>query len=75
MTKQEYIGELEFVLETDSGELNEETQLNGLPGWDSTGQLGLVALLDEMGVQASVVQIRDCKTVSDLIRLAGGAVN
>lgn len=74
MTKKEYLEELEFVLEADSGELAEDSRLEHLSGWDSTGQLGLVALLDEMGVQASVLQIRGCETVADLIRLAGDAV-
>ena len=75
MTKQEYIQELEFVLETESGELKEDTELAQLSGWDSTGHLGMVALLDEMGVQATVVQIRDCRTVADLIQLAGDTVS
>lgn len=74
MTKEEYIQELEFVLETEDGELSPETELKYLDGWDSTGQLGMVALLDRLGAMATVTDIRACQTVADLIRLAGDAV-
>lgn len=74
MTKQEYIAELEFILETQAGELTEATRLDDLSGWDSTSHLGMIALLDRLGIRADVEEIRNSQTVDDLIRLAGNAV-
>ncbi|GHT25307.1 hypothetical protein FACS189419_10150 [Planctomycetales bacterium] len=71
MTKQEFIQELEFVLNTKAGTLTETTELATLTGWDSTGLLGIIALLDDMDVSVTVVQLRESKTIADLIRLAG----
>lgn len=74
MTKQEYIAELEFILETEAGELNEDTRLLDLSGWDSTSHLGMIALLDRLGIRGDIEKIRNSQTVADLIRLAGDSV-
>ncbi|MDR1484237.1 MAG: acyl carrier protein [Planctomycetaceae bacterium] len=74
MTKQEFIQELEFVLNTEADELTEDTVLVSLSGWDSTGMLGVIAVLDDAGVSIPVTKIRESRTVADLIKLAGNAV-
>ncbi|MDR0391528.1 MAG: hypothetical protein LBH59_06455 [Planctomycetaceae bacterium] len=74
MTKQEFIQELEFVLNTEAGELTEDVELVSLSGWDSTGMLGVIAVLDDAGVMIPVAQIRESRTVADLIKLAGQAI-
>ncbi|MDR1925843.1 MAG: acyl carrier protein [Planctomycetaceae bacterium] len=73
-TKQEFIDELECILNTESGALTESVELVSLQGWDSTGMLGVIAVLDDLDVQVPVSQIRDSRTVADLIKLAGDAV-
>jgi acyl carrier protein len=70
MTKEEFIQELEFVLNTKAGELSEEVELSSLSGWDSTGMLGVIAVFDDVGVEIPVAQIRESRTVGDLIKLA-----
>ena len=75
MTKQEFLQELEFVLNARAGTLNDAVELETLVGWDSTGLLGVIALLDDLGVTVTVPQLRSCKTVADLIRQTGNAVH
>jgi acyl carrier protein len=70
MTKEEFISELEFVLNTRAGELSESVELVSLSGWDSTGMLGVIAVLDDVGVAIPVAKIRESRTVGDLVKLA-----
>jgi acyl carrier protein len=74
MTKQEFIQELEFVLNTEADFLTEDTVLNSLSGWDSTGMLGVISVLDDIGVAIPVTKIRESQTIADLISLAGEAI-
>jgi acyl carrier protein len=74
MTKQEFIQELECVLNTEAGELSEGVELVSLGGWDSTGMLGVIAVLNDAGVEIPVTKIRASRTVADLIQLAGNAL-
>ena len=68
MTKQEFIEELATILNTEPDEVQPSTELASLSGWDSTGLLGVIALLDaELGVEADVDRIRECKTVQNLV--------
>ena len=73
MTKQEFIDEIEFILNEKPGTLTEETPLAPLSGFDSTGLLGLIALYDgDLGIKADVDRLRASQTVADLITMAGG---
>ncbi|MDR2641800.1 MAG: hypothetical protein LBC74_03285 [Planctomycetaceae bacterium] len=74
MTRQEFIQELEFVLNTEAGELTEDVELASLSGWDSTGMLGVIAVLDDVGVAIPVTKIRESRIIADLIKLAGNAI-
>jgi acyl carrier protein len=70
MTKAAFIGELELVLNEEEGALTEATNMEDLPGWDSTGLLGVIALLDgELEVSANVEKLRECVTIGDLVAL------
>ncbi|MEM9454033.1 MAG: acyl carrier protein [Myxococcota bacterium] len=71
MTKDEFIKELAEVLMVEPGELKVDTDLTKFEGWDSTAVLNLVVLLDEQGVKVDEEKIPDCKTVQDVMDLAG----
>ncbi|MDR2346393.1 MAG: hypothetical protein LBE18_10030 [Planctomycetaceae bacterium] len=74
MTKQEFIQELEFVLNTEAGMLTEDTVLSSIAGWDSTGMLGVVAILDDAGITVPIVKLRNSTTVTELIKIAENAI-
>ena len=72
MTKEEFLEELAAALNEEPEGVSPGTEMASLDGWDSTGLLGVIALLDgELGVQVDVTRLRDCKTVQDLIDLTG----
>lgn len=52
-------------------ELAPEVELSRFEAWDSTAVLNLVVLLDEQGVKVDEQKIPDCKTVQDVLDLAG----
>lgn len=71
VTKDEFIKELAEVLMVDRSELGPDTDLTKFEAWDSTAVLNLVVLLDEQGVTVDEEKIPDCKTVQDVMNLAG----
>jgi acyl carrier protein len=72
MTKQEFVRQLAEVLNENPAQVTPETVLEQLAGWDSTGMLGVMAMLDgELQVEIDVDRLRQCKTVQDLVALAG----
>ncbi len=75
MTKAEFLEELEMILNEDANSLAPETVISQVQGWDSIGILGVIAFLDgELGVPVNVEAIRGCKTLCDIIALAGDKV-
>ena len=75
MTKQELIQQLADVLNEDPSAVQLDTDLESLAGWDSAGLLGVIAMLDdELRVTIDVDRLRQCKTVADLVALAGDKV-
>ena len=76
MTKAEFIEELELVLSEDEGALTEATVIEEIAGWDSTGLLGVIALLDgDLDVSANVDKLRECVTIGDLVALTGDTLD
>ncbi|MEM7158015.1 MAG: acyl carrier protein [Myxococcota bacterium] len=75
MTKDEFIKELAEVLMVEASELSPTTELGQFEAWDSTAVLNLIVLLDEQGVQVDEEKIPDCKTVQDVMDLAGKAID
>ena len=68
MEKREVIGRLEQILETDV--LVEDDSISPIT-WDSIEILGTISLIDEAGHSAKIADILGCKSVGDILRLAG----
>ena len=70
MTKQEFLHELEQMMELDHGSLTGEEALLDLPAWDSLQILNLLVLVDDkFGVVIDGVHVMEAKTVNDLLAL------
>lgn len=68
MTNQEKIAMLEDIMELDENTLTENTDLMDIEEWDSLSVLSFMAILDEQFKRnVTGKQIRQCKTVSDLL--------
>lgn len=68
MTNTEKIAVLEDILELDNGTLSVETELSAVKEFDSMGKLSLIVLSDdEFGKRLTGEQIREFKTVGDII--------
>lgn len=71
MTRTEFLEELALGLNEDPEDVTPEAELESLAGWDSTGMLGVIAMLDgDLGVTIDVDRLRSCRTVQDLMDLA-----
>ena len=72
MTKEEKIALLEDMLELDGGTLKPETELDGIDEYDSMAKLSLIVLMyDECGKKLTGEQIREFKTVQDILDFMG----
>jgi acyl carrier protein len=68
MTQEEKIALLEDTLELDGGTLKPETELSSIDEYDSMAKLSLIVLMDdECGKKLSGEQIRQFKTVQDIL--------
>jgi len=75
MTSSEFLAEIETIVETPSGTLSMDCQLQSLDGWDSMAVLGFIAMADaSFGTDVSAIQISKCKTIADLAGLFPGKV-
>ena len=75
VTKAEFIKELAGVLMVEADTLTPKTDLTTIEAWDSTAVINLIVLLDEQGVQVEEEKIPLCKTVQDVIDLAGDTLS
>lgn len=72
MSIQEKISMLEEMLELDGGTLKPETELNSIDEYDSMAKLSLIVMMDdEFGKKLSGEQIRQFKTVQDILDFMG----
>lgn len=72
MTQEEKIALLEDMLELDGGSLTPETELAAIEEYDSMAKLSLIVLMDEeCGKKLSGEQIREFKTVEDVLNFMG----
>ena len=72
MTNEEKIALLEDMLELDGGTLKPETELNSIDEYDSMAKLSLIVLMDdECGKKLTGEQIREFKTVQDILDFMG----
>lgn len=68
MTQEEKIALLEDMLELEAGTLKPETELSGIDEYDSMAKLSLIVLMDdECGKKLTGEQIREFKTVQDIL--------
>ena len=76
MTKNEFIKELEEVLEANAGSITGEEALTDLAGWDSLAVMAFIAMVDEkFSMTLSASKLAESKTVGDLIALLGDKVS
>jgi acyl carrier protein len=72
MTKEEKIALLEDMLELESGALAPETELSSIDEYDSMAKLSLIVLMDdEFSKKLTGEQIREFKTVQDILDFMG----
>ena len=72
MTTEEKITLLEDMLELDNGSLNPETVLVDIDEYDSMAKLSLIVLMDdECGKKLTGEQIREFKTIQDILDFMG----
>ena len=71
MTKEEFLLELDEILELPAGTLKGPEKLEDLEQWNSTAMIGFIALADtNNGTRIAPRQIVNCSTVEDLLKLA-----
>ena len=72
MTTEEKIAMLEDMLELDGGTLTPETVLADIEEYDSMAKLSLIVLMDdEFSKKLTGEQIREFKTVKDVLDFMG----
>lgn len=72
MTQEEKIALLEDMLELDGGSLKPEMELSAIDEYDSMAKLSLIVLMDEeCGKKLTGEQIREFKTVGDILAFMG----
>lgn len=72
MTNEEKIAMLEDMLELDGGSLKPEMELKDIAEYDSMAKLSLIVMLDEeCGKKLTGEQIREFKTVKDILDFMG----
>jgi acyl carrier protein len=72
MTNEEKIAMLEDMLELDNGTLSAETELVSVDEYDSMAKLSLIVLMDdEFNKKLTGEQIREFKTVQDILDFMG----
>ncbi len=75
MTKTEFLRNLDELLELEPGTIMGGEALADLERWDSVTILGFMALMDEeFGIAVSPARLAQCKTVQDLVALAGDKI-
>ena len=71
MTRDEFIVEMQDVLQTEST-VTAETSLADLAEWDSLAVMATMAYLDRnFGVKLSIADIKELKTIGDIAAKAG----
>ncbi len=71
MTRNEFLLQMDEILDLPAGTLRGDEKLEELPNWDSTSLITFIALAEtNNGVRITPGQIVTCTTVADLLRLA-----
>jgi acyl carrier protein len=70
MTKSEFLGHLEEIMEVEPGTIKAGDELEYLPKWDSMTVVQFIAFADEeFNVAIPSAKLLACKTVDDLAGL------
>jgi hypothetical protein len=75
MNRDEFLLEMDEILDLPAGTLRGDEKLEELPNWDSTSLITFIALPENNGMSISPGQIVTCSTVADLLRLAQAESN
>jgi acyl carrier protein len=71
MSRDEFLLEMDEILDLPAGTLRGHERLEELQNWDSTSLITFIAMAESNnGVSISPGQIVTCSTVADLLRLA-----
>jgi len=71
MTREEFLLQMDEILDLQPGTLRGHEKLEDLKNWDSTALISLIVLADaNNGVPIAPDRVVDCSTVADLLRLA-----
>ena len=68
MDQSDFLERLKKILDTDA--LTVEQEISPIT-WDSIEVLGTIALLDKAGKAVTIADIQNCRSVGDLMQLAG----
>lgn len=72
MENEKKLAMLEDMLELDKGLLKPEMELSSIPEYDSMAKLSLIVMMDEeCGKKLTGEQIREIKTVQDILDFMG----
>jgi len=71
MTREEFLLEMDNILELPSGSLRGPEKLENLEQWNSVAMISFLALADtNNGARLAPRQIVNCVTIDDLLQLA-----
>jgi acyl carrier protein len=71
MTREEFLLEIDEILDLKPGTLRGHEKLEDLKNWDSTALISLITMAEtNNSAQISPDQVVGCSTVADLLRLA-----
>lgn len=71
MTRDEFLLQMDEILELPAGTLRGSEKLEDVDHWDSTSLITFIALVENNnGTSISPGQIVGCTTIADLLRLA-----
>jgi acyl carrier protein len=71
MNRDEFLLQMDEILDLPAGTLRGHERLEELRNWDSTSLITFIAMAESNnGVSVSPGQIVNCSTVADLLRLA-----
>jgi acyl carrier protein len=71
MTRDEFLLQMDEILDLPAGTVRGDEKLEELANWDSTSLITFIAMVETTsGVNISPSQIVTCSTVADLLQLA-----
>lgn len=71
MDEKTFVTDMEELLEVDAGSLQPTVELASLEQWDSLAFVSFLAMADsKYGAKVVPAELRACKTIGDLMKLA-----